>query len=65
VSILSKEKEEFQRKIAKDARTLRALKAESEQMRLDLTTVMTRLTSVETEVVELRAKMEREGKKRG
>jgi predicted RNase H-like nuclease (RuvC/YqgF family) len=65
VSSLSKEKEEFQRKIAKDARTLRALKAESEQMRLDLTTVMTRLTSVETEVVELRANMEREGKKRG
>jgi hypothetical protein len=55
----------MQRKMAKDARILRAIRAESEQMRIDLTTVMTRLTNVETEIVELRAKVDKEDKKRG
>jgi predicted RNase H-like nuclease (RuvC/YqgF family) len=65
VSSLEQDKEEMQRKMAKDARILRALRAESEQIRIDLTTVMTRLTNVETEVVELRAKVEKGDKKRG
>jgi hypothetical protein len=64
VNSLGQDKEEMQRKMAKDARILRAIRAESEQMRIDLTTVMTRLTNVETEIVELRAKVEKGDKKR-
>jgi predicted RNase H-like nuclease (RuvC/YqgF family) len=59
VSTLDSDKEEMQRRINKDSRIVRALRAESEQMRVDLTTVMTRLTNVEAEMANLRAKVEK------
>jgi cell division protein FtsB len=56
ISGLEGDKEDLQRKIAKDARINRALRLESEQMRQDLTAVMLRLTSLESEVAQIRAK---------
>ncbi|KAH4346409.1 hypothetical protein HBI56_155150 [Parastagonospora nodorum] len=56
ISSLEGDKEDLQRKIAKDARIYRALRLESEQMRQDLTAVMLRLTSLESEVAQIRAK---------
>jgi hypothetical protein len=42
---------------------VRAMRAESEQMRLDLTTVMTRLTNVEAEMAAIIAKVEKTDKR--
>ena len=57
------EKEEMARRLAKELRSYRALKAESEQMRKDLTTVMARLTNMESEMASLRGKVERTEKR--
>jgi hypothetical protein len=63
VSSLGSEKDEMQRRIIKDSRLVRAMRAESEQMRLDLTTVMTRLTNVEAEMAAIIAKVEKTDKR--
>jgi predicted RNase H-like nuclease (RuvC/YqgF family) len=60
---LEGEKEEMQRKTAKDARIYRALTMESEQMRQDLTAVMVRLTNMEEEMALLRAKVDKPDKR--
>jgi septal ring factor EnvC (AmiA/AmiB activator) len=63
VTGLESDKAELQRKITKDARNYRALRAESEQIRQDLVTVMARLTNMEGEVAILRAKVEKSEKR--
>jgi chromosome segregation ATPase len=63
VSGLESEKDEMQRKMAKDARNYRALRVESEQMRQDLTAVMVRLTSLESEMAVMRTKVEKPDKR--
>ncbi|KAF1918889.1 hypothetical protein BDU57DRAFT_567532 [Ampelomyces quisqualis] len=58
ISQLEGDKEELSRKMAKDARLYRAIRAESEQMRLDLTSVMVRLANMEDEMAVFRAKLD-------
>ncbi|KAF2827011.1 hypothetical protein CC86DRAFT_322847 [Ophiobolus disseminans] len=59
---LETEKDEIARRMAKELRSIRAIKAENEQMKQDLATVMTRLTSVESEMTLIRAKVEKRAK---
>jgi predicted RNase H-like nuclease (RuvC/YqgF family) len=63
VTSLEGERDEMQRRIAKEARIYRAVKVENEQMRKDLATVMARLTNVEEEVASLRGRVERTEKR--
>jgi len=48
---------------AKERRDFRALKVESDQIRKDLSDVMSRMSSVESEMVALRAKVEKNDKR--
>lgn len=57
------ETEEIVRRMTREIRGYRAMKAENEQMRKDLTTVMTRLASVESEMATMRSRLEKVEKK--
>ncbi|KAL5117456.1 hypothetical protein ACEQ8H_004621 [Pleosporales sp. CAS-2024a] len=60
---LESEKVEMQRKMTKDARIYRAIRMESEQMRQDLTAVMMRLSTLESEMAAMKEKVDKADKR--
>jgi predicted nucleic acid-binding Zn-ribbon protein len=63
ITRIDSEKEEMADRLAKELRILRAMKSENEQTKKDLTSVMARLSNMESEMAALKAKVEKSDKK--